>query len=197
MERKYTVYQHVFPNGYVYTGMTSRKPEKRFGKDGENYRNNECLYKAIKKYGWDAIQHNIVKDQLAKHEACELEKLLIAESGSKKYNRDDGGKGYSTYFWPELTLWIKAMSDRPAFHDIAQVLRSFSDNMVVAGMLNTCYIIASSYLKEIGFSETDKSTEHIIAFGTIFFDALFNPEKYEHSISVDEIYDELARRQEI
>ena len=81
----YTVYQHKNKiNGKIYIGITSRKPEERWGSDGRNYKTSPHFYSAIQKYGWDNFEHNILFTNLSKAQACEKEQELI-----KYYNSMD------------------------------------------------------------------------------------------------------------
>lgn len=86
---KYCVYIHKCPNGKIYIGVTGKKPSERW-KGGSGYRNNKHFYNAIKKYGWDNIEHIILKDNIDKESAFELEKELI-----KKYDSTNRSKGYN------------------------------------------------------------------------------------------------------
>ena len=66
----YTVYQHKNKiNGKNYFGITSKNPEERW-KKGEGYKSSPHFYLAIKKYGWDNFEHNILFEGLTKEEAC-------------------------------------------------------------------------------------------------------------------------------
>ena len=79
-ERKYCVYCHTNKvNGKKYVGITSRKPEKRWGKNGKGYKCCPYFYRAIKKYGWDTFTHDILFKELSKEEAESKEIELIAE----------------------------------------------------------------------------------------------------------------------
>lgn len=69
----YTVYVHVFPNRKRYVGITKQTPKRRW-RNGEAYRQNIHMYRAIKKYGWENIEHIILFSGL---EACEAEKTEI------------------------------------------------------------------------------------------------------------------------
>lgn len=93
------VYKHTFPNGKVYIGITSQKPQKRWGSFGQNYKHNSYMMRAINKFGWDNIEHEIIKEGLSKEEACKLEIELIAKyrSAERKYgyNLDLGGSGFN------------------------------------------------------------------------------------------------------
>ena len=94
----WTVYKHTFPNGKVYIGITSQKPENRWRNNGAGYKDNLIVTNAIKKYGWDNVKHTIIKDGLSKDEACEMEIELIAEYKSNDkthgYNLACGGSGF-------------------------------------------------------------------------------------------------------
>lgn len=72
------VYKHTFPNGAVYIGRTNQAPEDRW-LDGWGYRNSPLMFKAILKFGWDNIQHEIIEDGLTTEESELLERELIEE----------------------------------------------------------------------------------------------------------------------
>lgn len=104
-DNKWTVYIHIVPkelSGYdwdkYYVGITSRKVERRWGKNGSRYDDRHPYFRnAIKKYGWDNIQHNIVCENLTYNEAIDMEKLLIKKLKSNDkihgYNMTKGGEG--------------------------------------------------------------------------------------------------------
>lgn len=85
----YKVYEHLFPNGKRYIGITRKSTKERWEKNGNGYK-TQTVFKAIKKYGWDNIQHNIVYDNLLYEDACKKEKELIA-----KYKTIDKNYGYN------------------------------------------------------------------------------------------------------
>lgn len=91
----YIVYKHTSPSGKVYIGITCQKNAKRWGRGGAGYKHSPHLMAAIKKYGWDAFQHDILAEGLTKEAACAMEVCLIAEYDStnpaKGYNADKGG----------------------------------------------------------------------------------------------------------
>lgn len=91
----YTVYKHTCPNGKVYIGITSSKPETRWG-NGKKYVPNNYFFRAIQKYGWNNIKHEILFSGLTKEEACQKEKELIEKSKSNNrkygYNLSVGGE---------------------------------------------------------------------------------------------------------
>ena len=92
----YTVYQHKNKiNGKVYIGITSQKPEQRWGLQGCNYKSSPHFYSAIQKYGWDNFEHNILFTELTKEQACLKEQGLIKEYNSMNrefgYNSTSGG----------------------------------------------------------------------------------------------------------
>lgn len=93
----YTVYQHTMPNGKRYIGITSLDVQKRW-LNGRGYQNNQHLYNAIKKYGWENIEHAIIKTNLTKEEAEQMEIELIkkfkANENAYGYNHASGGSAY-------------------------------------------------------------------------------------------------------
>lgn len=85
----YVVYKHTTPSNKVYIGITRIDPKLRWRK-GEGYDTNAHFYRAIKKYGWDNIKHEIILTGLSKKEAEQMEIELIA-----KYDSTNKRKGYN------------------------------------------------------------------------------------------------------
>lgn len=90
----FTVYKHTTPCNKVYIGITSRKVKYRWN-DGKGYIHNQYFYRAIKKYGWDNIKHEILYEGLSKEQAEQKEIELIAfydsTNRNKGYNIKAGG----------------------------------------------------------------------------------------------------------
>lgn len=91
----YCVYCHTIPSGRKYVGI-SCNPEKRWSR-GNGYSKNYLFSRAIKKYGWDNITHEILYEGLSLKEAKKIEKQLIADwkLTDSKYgmNLSGGGEG--------------------------------------------------------------------------------------------------------
>ena len=72
--------------------------EKRWGKNGINYKSSPHFYSAIQKYGWDNFEHIILFENLTKEEACLKEQELIREYNSMNrdfgYNSTSGGEAF-------------------------------------------------------------------------------------------------------
>lgn len=86
----YTVYCHTNKlNGKRYFGITSKRPEVRWG-NGNNYRSSRHFNFAIEKYGWDGFTHEVIAEGLTKEEACQMEQDLIRE-----YKTTDDRYGYN------------------------------------------------------------------------------------------------------
>lgn len=72
-------------------------PEKRW-KNGKGYEGCTAFYRAIKKYGWKNINHEILSRGLSKEEACKEERRLIEKYDSANpangYNLTLGGEHY-------------------------------------------------------------------------------------------------------
>lgn len=84
-----TVYKHTCPNGKTYIGITSKSPQERW-RNGKGYLNNPLFYKAINKYGWENIKHEIVLRGLSRSDACVVERTLI-----NSYKSNDPHYGYN------------------------------------------------------------------------------------------------------
>ena len=93
-ERNYFVYRHTLKkDGRIYIGITKQKPEHRWN-NGEGYRTGDYhtrFYNAIKKYGWDNFDHEILYDGLTCDEAKAKEIELI-----EKYHTRDKKHGFNT-----------------------------------------------------------------------------------------------------
>lgn len=81
-------------NGKKYIGITGRDAELRWGANGCRYK---CHFaSAIKKYGWDGFEHEILYSGLSKAEAQKLETELILEFNTTSvqcgYNMTFGGE---------------------------------------------------------------------------------------------------------
>lgn len=86
----YTVYMHITPSNKRYIGITSKENLKeRYGCNGGNYR-GQIFGRAVKKYGWNNIQHIVIAQNLTKEDAKSLEIELIA-----KYNTINPKYGYN------------------------------------------------------------------------------------------------------
>lgn len=95
----YSLYKHTTPNGKIYIGITSQKPEDRW-REGKGYYNT-LFYRAIKKYGWDNISHEILQTGLTKNEAeqKEIELIKAYKSNNREfgYNIENGGNCKGTH----------------------------------------------------------------------------------------------------
>ena len=108
--KTWCVYVHIFPNGKMYFGITSKKPKDRW-ENGTGYSRSHqpVMYNAIQKYGWENIEHKILYSGLNKLDAENKEKELIAQHKTNccrygddfGYNMTDGGEGNSGRSWSE------------------------------------------------------------------------------------------------
>lgn len=93
----WTVYKHISPSGKVYIGITSNV-KNRWAARGYYYCLSDTAFsRALKKYGWDNFQHEIIRENLSKQEACSMEIELIAYYKAKgiSYNITNGGEGFA------------------------------------------------------------------------------------------------------
>lgn len=94
-QNSYCVYIHTNKqNGKKYIGITKQQPQKRW-QNGIGYVGT-YFGNAIKKYGWDAFEHEVIISGLDKDTACQLEIALIAQFKTNcrdyGYNIAEGGQ---------------------------------------------------------------------------------------------------------
>ena len=89
MLNNYVVYKHTTPSGKVYIGITCQDIRKRW-KNGKGYELCTAFNRAIQKYGWENITHEILFAGLTKDQACKIEVSMIA-----LYNSSDPSNGYN------------------------------------------------------------------------------------------------------
>ena len=83
------VYVHTNKiNGKKYVGVTIQKPQRRWGRNGVNYKCHPYFYSAIQKYGWENFDHQVFEVD-TKSEMYYLEQYLIS------YYETYTGKGYN------------------------------------------------------------------------------------------------------
>ena len=92
----YCLYIHTNKtNNKKYVGITCRKPQTRWGRNGSNYKECTCFYNAIQKYGWDNFDHSVIETGLSQEEAFlkekEYIKTLHTQDRQFGYNISDGG----------------------------------------------------------------------------------------------------------
>lgn len=92
---KYTLYKHIFPNNKIYIGVTCRKLSERW-KNGSGYKTQKLMWKAIQKYKWENIKHEILLETEDKNLIEKEERRYITEvyhSNNRKfgYNIENGG----------------------------------------------------------------------------------------------------------
>ena len=96
----YIVYKHTTPSEKVYIGITKVSVNARW-RNGEGYIHNEYFYRAIKKYGWDNIKHEILFAGLTEKEAkikeIELIRYYKSHDRAYGYNLTEGGDGVHGY----------------------------------------------------------------------------------------------------
>lgn len=95
------VYKVTFPNDKCYIGITSQSLNKRRSDHYSNVSSGKRskFYNAIRKYGKDNINWNIIDRAETWKELCELEKNYITQFDSYKYgyNMTLGGEGTIGY----------------------------------------------------------------------------------------------------
>lgn len=91
--KEYCIYKHTLPNDKVYIGQTCNIHTRWHA---SSYVGNCLFYRAIQKYGWNNIRHEILEEGLSLEEANEREKYYISlyqsTNSNYGYNLRDGGE---------------------------------------------------------------------------------------------------------
>lgn len=94
----FTIYKHTSPSGKVYIGITCQNVNNRW-QNGKIYKDSTYFKRAIRKYGWKNIKHEILFSNLSKQRAINLEISLIRHYKNLgiSYNITDGGEGTNRF----------------------------------------------------------------------------------------------------
>ena len=138
----YSLYEHVFPNGKKYIGITT-DPKRRFANSGKGYSNNDRMSKAIEKYGWENVQHNIIESGLSRKEAAVKERELIEQEDTVRngYNISPGGTTGKTLYCKHITKMLSVASKIDQYKIIADNAYKFSEDESWAYQMNLVDII--------------------------------------------------------
>ena len=152
--QKWIIYKHTAPNGKCYIGQTKQLPECRW-QNGRGYEHNTHFYNAIKKYGWENFQHEIIEfDILSQDEANEREIFWIDffDSYANGYNLTKGGNNHEHIGIPVLQIDITTLEIVNAFPTIrhaesvtnidhTQIARCCSKDKkdIIAGGFHWCF----------------------------------------------------------
>ena len=87
LEKLYTVYRHITPDGKSYIGCTSNTIRERWN---QGYQHNVAFAQAYHQYGWNGMTHEILADNLKESIAYDIEREMIS-----KYQSDNPAFGYN------------------------------------------------------------------------------------------------------
>lgn len=124
MNNIWCVYKHTFPNNKSYIGIAAGKPEYRWGPSGSGYKEQPLISRAILKYGWDNIKHEILFSNLTQAEAKEKEIELIKiyktyYTDGNGYNMTRGGDGQAKL---NIDQAEKLWNDNKSCSEIGRIL---------------------------------------------------------------------------
>ena len=124
----YDVYEHVFPDGKRYIGL-SKNVSVRWQNNGAGYMNNKKMRTAIEKYGWENVQHNIIETGLTRAQAQKKEMELIDKYDTidNGYNIAAGGTAGPTLYNRHVMKILQVMARQT--HRVYADLREFARRM--------------------------------------------------------------------
>jgi len=111
--RTYKNYMIKFPNEKVYVGYTSTSMEDRRKAHKRDMKLNRPVSNALKKYGFENVNWQIIAEFDNEHDALENEKKLIEEYNSRDinfgYNVSVGGETFPTGF--NGSYWMEGKTE--------------------------------------------------------------------------------------
>ena len=115
--RNYWIYTHTTPDGCVYVGQSQFETTNLRWVES-HYRPNTTFGKAISIWGWDNIQHNVIKTGLTHEEALRMEGDMIEfckMNGVSLNERSSGNKWFGTakyeYYYKNKDRVLKRQRD--------------------------------------------------------------------------------------
>lgn len=105
MQNRRTLYKLLFPNGKVYIGCT-HNIKQRWAGNGAHYAQIPAVYEAIKEFGWDNIQKEIIATL---PDCAESDRAIKALE--KEFIKAYAGRSYNAQSNPE---WISKNAERYA-----------------------------------------------------------------------------------
>lgn len=175
-EKKWKVYCYTNQvNGKKYIGITSTSLACRSGKNGIKY--NECPFfrNAINKYGWKSFCVEVLRDNLTRLEASELEDYYIefynTRDSKNGYNIRPGG--YTAHAFSEAgrKSFIESHSGKNAHHARRTSVYDLNGNLVKTFDTGAD---AAKYLDVSDVSEVCKSRRGTLAGHIIRYESDFN-----------------------
>lgn len=161
-----TLYVHITPSNKYYIGITQKPIKERWGANGKGYYGQQLFYRAIKKYGWNNIQHIILMENLDREEACECEKYLIA-----KYHTTDPRYGYNISYGGDIvqTGLVRNEAQRKHISDAHKGLpltQPQLDNLKLIHQNNTGKHLSDEHKQKLskaltGKKRSEESRKHI------------------------------------
>lgn len=157
--KNYTVYRNISPCGKVYVGITRLSLRDRWGNGGCRYRRCKLFYRAIQKYGWDNIVHDIILSGVSKSEAIYTERYLIKwyKLHGISYNITDGGESTKGIHMPQgakerISRRLKEIQGKPVLQysmngEFIAEYRSASDASTILGYGKTSVSNCASGIK--------------------------------------------------
>lgn len=168
----YIVYMHTCPNGKTYVGITQQEAKRRWN-NGRGYIGNEYFTRAIKKYGWANIKHEILFENLTKQEAAEKEIELIAMNKSDDrrygYNQNKGGfDNHNRAAEKPLPPFCEVLKNPAYLHLLADLLKLCRPQKVIET------ITVEEYEMERLVKKETKSIERIIEPNIVAMNEIVN-----------------------
>ena len=124
---EWIIYKHTSPSGKVYIGQTCKNPIYRWS-HGNGYIHAPKFWRAIKKYGWNNIQHDIIETGITSQKTAnerEIYWINYYNSFNQGYNATAGGHTQKHLSIPILMIdkdTLLPIKEFPSASEAARVL---------------------------------------------------------------------------
>lgn len=142
------IYKHTNKiNGKVYIGQTKQSPTSRW-KNGLGYsdKHNSVFSRAIKKYGWNNFDHEIIEENISSQEQANLREIFwikhfnsyIGFDNTNGYNMTLGGDSGEHLGYPVYQIDKKTLEIVKEFASTSEASRSFGNGEGNASHIRNC-----------------------------------------------------------
>lgn len=160
----YKVYKHTCPNGKSYIGITRQDERLRW-----NYGNGYCnqfFGKAVKKYGWANIKHEILEvcETLEEANASEVKYIAHYETMNpeKGYNCTLGGDGSSGHIVSKETRIAQSALLKRMWKD-EETRKRFLDHLAKLNLSRKGIKLGEEHKRRIGLSNGIKVDQYSLS----------------------------------
>lgn len=168
----YLLYVHTLPNGKIYVGMT-KDADSRW-QNGKGYNQHYEFSRAIEKYGWENIKHEII-DVYEDEETCHFYEMLYIVM----LDAENPDVGYNKTFYKHSLM--KKYIEKTQYETPEDIVIPENQDTNIFEIYNKSYDMAIYFINQWIFNETHREIVKDRLLNGYTFDRL--SKKYHKSVS--------------